>query len=91
MSKKKKKEVERLKMQLEELLRHDTLLIKKLNLIISNQNVASRSSDDLINLLREKQQQLVWMDGESRPLVAETKKVAGQVGSFYYLLLCIFL
>ena len=69
----------------------------KLNQIIQNglasfenQNVASRSSEELINLLRKKQQQLVCMDRESGPLVAEAKKVAGQVRSFYYFFLCIF-
>ena len=92
MSKKKKKEVARLKIQLEQLVLHGyDNLINKLNLIIRNQNVAFRSSDDLINLLREKEQQLVWIDRESGPLVAEAKKVAGQVRSFYYLFLCIFL
>ena len=92
MSKKKKKEVARLKIQLEQLVLHGyDNLIKKLNLIIRNQNVTSRSSDDLINLLHVKERQLVWMDRESGPLVAEAKKVAGQVRSFYYLFLYIFL
>ena len=69
----------------------------KLNQIIQNglasfenQIVASRSSDELIKLLHVKERQLVWMDRESGLLVAEAKKVAGQVRTFYYLFLCIF-
>ena len=94
MSKKRRKEVAQLKIRSEKLVRWCAY---KLNLIVQNgpasfesQSVAPRSSDELMRLLHEKERQLVWINGEFGPLAAEAKKVAAQVGTVYYLLLCIF-